>query len=95
MKVHLVAALCLAIGAHSAFAADGGGDAKKQEMFAKAKEIKLAGTRGRVEIGQQAASCIEAAQNHDALKACDEKERQALKDLQHRQKESWQSLKPH
>jgi hypothetical protein len=94
MKIQFIAAVCMAIGAQAVFAVEGGGEAKQQEMFVKMKEIKLAGIRGKIEIGQQAVSCVQSAQNTDAVKACDDREKQRNEELQHRQKERWESLKP-
>jgi len=94
MRIHIIAGLCAAVAAHGVFAVEGGDEAKKQEVFGKMKEVKLAGIRGRVEILQQAASCVQGAQNNDAARACDERERQANEDLMRRQKDRWESLKP-
>jgi hypothetical protein len=66
---------------------------KDADRLAKVKEIRLQGIDGRVSALQQEKSCIEAATTHDALKACEQASRQTMKQLEQKQKSSWESLK--
>ena len=68
-------------------------EAKKQEQFAKLKEIKAQGFREKISILQEAASCTQSAQTHDAMRSCEERERGTMEDHQRRMKERWESLK--
>ena len=86
----LVVALCAA--APLVFARDEGGG--KGEYFAKAKEIRLEGMRGRISLMQQSVSCVQSAQTQDAMRACEQSERSAMEDLNRRMKERWESNKP-
>lgn len=66
---------------------------KDTEHFAKMKEIKLQGIDGRLSAMQQDRQCVQAATTHDAMKACEQASHQAMKDVEQKQKASWESLK--
>lgn len=68
-------------------------EAKKQEQFARLKEVKLDAAREKISLMQEAASCIQSAQSQDAMRSCDERERSAMEGHQRRMKERWESLK--
>jgi hypothetical protein len=68
-------------------------EAKKQEQFGRMKEVKLTAVREKISIMQSAASCIQSAQNYDAAKSCDERERNAMQEHNQKMKERWESLK--
>jgi hypothetical protein len=93
MRVIFLAMLC---AASVAFAADqGGNDAKKQEHFAKMKQVKLEGMQGRISVMQSAVSCVQSAQNPDGMRSCEERERAAMEQHQQQMKARWESLKQH
>jgi hypothetical protein len=66
---------------------------KDAERFAKMKEIKLQGIDGRLSASQQERSCVNAAATNDAVEACAQASRQAMKEVEQQQKSSWASLK--
>ena len=84
----VLAALVLAPGAH---AEEGQGrppgppggqkPGPNPEMFQKMKTQMLENHQKRIRILQQSEGCIQAAAAHDQLKACHEKERQAMDQL--------------
>jgi len=74
-------------------AAETGGDAKRQEMFANVKAIKVEGIQKRISILQTALSCVQSASTHDAVEACSKTERTSNEELMHAQKEKWEALK--
>ena len=69
-------------------------EAKKQEQFAKLKDVKLQGYREKISILQDATSCTQSAQAHEAIKTCEERERAAMEEHARRMKDRWESLKP-
>ena len=69
-------------------------EAKKQEQFSKMKDVKLQGFREKISILQDAASCTQSAQTHEAMKPCEERERAAMEDHARRMKDRWESIKP-
>lgn len=91
----LIQVLALLISIPAVYALEKGEnwEAKKQEQFAKLKELKIQAFREKISILQDASSCVQSAQNHEALKPCDERESNAMKDHQQRMKERWESLK--
>jgi ribosome-associated translation inhibitor RaiA len=66
---------------------------KKQEMFEKARDVKVQGLKERIAIDQGELSCAQAAKNHDEMKACADKAKDAMEDLIRKQKERWEALK--
>jgi hypothetical protein len=92
----ILTALIASMLALSAFAADAPkpDDAKKQEMFTKMKQMRVDGIQGRISLLQTAATCVNAATNHDQMKACSEKEHQAMEAFHKEQKAKRESLKP-
>ena len=70
--------------------ADGGNDPQR---LANAKEIKQQGLDGRLRILQQEKSCVQAATSMDALRSCEGTSRQAMRQLEEKQKANWESLK--
>ena len=91
----LISALVILFLIPTAYAIEKGEnwEAKKQEQFTRMKELKLQGLQEKISILQEAASCIQSAQNHDAMKPCEDRERNAMNDHQQRMKERWESLK--
>ena len=89
-RTMLVLALCAALPAF----AEKGGEGGKQEWFAKAKDIKVQGMRERISLMQDSLSCVQSAQNPDAMKSCEQHERSAMEDHQRRMKDRWESGKP-
>src|SRR5574337_903575 len=69
-------------------------EAKKQEHFVKMKEIKLQDYRERISILQDAATCTEKAQTHEAMKSCDDREQSAMEDHKQHMKARYESIKP-
>lgn len=59
-----------------------GGHAPSPEMFQKLKARMLGNQQQRIQILQQATSCMQAATTMEQLKACHEKEHQALTQMQ-------------
>ncbi len=57
------------------------------EMFQKMKSKMLENHQKRIQILQQSEPCIQAAATHDQLKACHEKERQAMEQLREQNKQ--------
>ena len=93
LKAALIFSLCFLPTV--SLAGDGpGGDAKRQEHFMQAKNIKLEGVRGRMAILQDGLSCVQAANDHQAMEQCDHKERSAMESLMQQQKQKWEALKP-
>jgi hypothetical protein len=92
----ILTAVAVSVIAVSAFAGDApkGDDGKRQEMFAKMKQIKVEGMQGRISILQTALSCVNAATSHDQMKPCEEKEHQAMEALNQQQKAKWDAMKP-
>ena len=92
---NLVPALSVLLLLSAAYANDKGEnwEAKKQEQFAKLKEVKVQGFREKISILQEAASCTQSAQTPEAMKPCEERERAAMEDHQRRMKERWESFK--
>lgn len=92
---HLISALAVLCLMPAAYAMEKGEnwEAKKQEQFSKMKELKLQGLKEKISILQDATSCMQSAQNHDAMKPCEERERNAMNEHQQRMKERWESLK--
>jgi len=94
MKRTIVAiALCAALPALAADK-DGNWEAKKQEQFAKMKDIKVQGMRERIALMQDGLSCVQSAQNQDAMRSCEQRERSAMEQHQQRMKERWEQSKP-
>ena len=75
-------------------AAFAGGDAKRTEHFGRMKEIKVQGMQERISVMQDSVSCVRAAQSPDSMRGCEERERAAMEQVQRRQKDRWDSLKP-
>jgi hypothetical protein len=95
MKIRTFVLLAFCGAFSTAFAGEGGmSDAKRQEMFGKMKEIKLAGMRERISIMQQSVGCVQSASSPDAMKSCEQSERSAMENHQRRMKERWESNKP-
>ncbi len=67
--------------------------AKREEMFGKMKEIKVAGIQDKINAMQNALSCVKSASNHDQMKSCDEQERHAMESIQQQQKSRWEAMK--
>jgi len=91
----LIAALSIVLSMSAAYANEKGEswEAKKQEQFGRMKEVKLQALREKVSIFQNAASCMQSAQNHEAAKSCDERERNAMQEHNQKMKQRWESLK--
>lgn len=89
LKIILAAIGAFAVFPISAYA-EGGSDPQK---FAKHKEIKMQGIDSRVSILQQEKSCVQAAANPGALRACEQATHQAMEQLEEKQKASWESMK--
>ena len=87
-------ALCAVLPAAFAEEKRGEHEAKKMEHFAKMKDVKLEALRGRITVMQTAASCVQSAQNPDAMRGCEEQERSAMEQHTKHMKERWESLKP-
>jgi hypothetical protein len=92
-RTMLVLALCAATPAFAA-GDEGNREAKKQEYFAKMKDVELQGMRERIALLQDSAACLQGAQNYEAAKSCKERERAAMEQHQKRMKERWESNKP-
>ena len=92
-KSTLLVAAVLCASAGVAFGRDEGG-AQREQMFAKMKDIKLQGMRERVALMQDSIGCVQSAQNQDAMRSCEQRERSAMEEHQRRMKERWESGKP-
>lgn len=92
MKKVLVMTGVLVLGTLPAWAANDGPN--KEEMFAKMKEVRIAGIQGKLSIMEDALSCVKSATNNDQMKACNDKERQAMETQQQQMKAKWEALKP-
>lgn len=98
MKKYLLALIVLAFSS-SAVLAEGEGKgqmdpAKRQEMFTKMKQMKSEGLQARISIMQTALSCVNAATDHDQIKACSQKEHQAMKALHDQHKSKMHEMHP-
>lgn len=71
-----------------------GDDAKRQEMFTKMKQMHLEGIQGRIAVLQTAQTCVNAATNHDQMKACHEQEKKSMEALRDKQKSAMESMRP-
>lgn len=89
LKIILVTIGALAALPNSAYG-DGGNDPQR---LAKLKEIKQQGLDGRLSVLQQEKSCVQAAATMEVLHSCEQTSRQAMEQLQEKQKASWESLK--
>lgn len=97
----LTLALVLAASCAAAYGQPAGGPAKgpgkgqgpSSEQFSKIKAEMLKGHQARAQILQQSESCIQGAQDINALKACHEQEREAHRKLQEQMKSEWQALR--
>lgn len=90
-----LAAACGAVFAQPADApakGAGKGQGPSPEQFAKVKAEMLKGHQARAQILQQSESCIQSAQDMNALKACHEQEQEAHRKLQQQMKSEWQGL---
>lgn len=63
------------------------------EMFQKMKVQMLEQHQKRIRILQQSESCIQSATAHDQLKACHEKERQAMDQLHEQIKQNRDAMR--
>lgn len=68
-------------------------EAKKQEHFLRIKEIKLQAIREKIAILQDSASCLQSVKTMEAMRPCDERERNAMQDHQQRTMERWETLR--
>ena len=87
-------ALLIACLAAMPVLAEQGGDAKRQEYFGRMKEIKLQGMQERISLMQEGAACVRSAQNQDAMRSCEERERSGMEQISKRMRERWESAKP-
>ena len=73
-----------------------GGTAGQQnpEIFSKIKQLRLDGMQGRISILQTALSCVNAATNHEQMKACEQQEHQAMEAHMQQQKAKMEALRP-
>lgn len=71
-----------------------GDDAKRQEMFTKMKQMHIEGIQSRISVLQTAQSCVNAATNHDQMKACHEQEKKSMEALRDKQKAAMESMRP-
>jgi hypothetical protein len=92
MNKHLFALLALAAVSSASYAA--GDDAKHQENFSKMKQVAVDGIQGRITILQTALSCVNAATNHEQMKACREQEHKAMEAHKEKQEAERESMKP-
>jgi hypothetical protein len=67
--------------AGSPYGEPGKGPAPNPENFEKVKAATLKSHQGRIRILQQTASCIQSAGDISQLRACDQKEREAQKQM--------------
>lgn len=85
-KLIILAFTAISISASAEEAKRPGGPAdgaKKEERFAQIKQKYTQVTEKRIGILQSTLSCVNAATNHEQMKTCHEKERQAMKELGH------------
>jgi hypothetical protein len=94
IRILMVAMLCATASLAAAEERGGMNDAKKHEYFGKMKDVKLQGMRERIALMQESASCVQSAQNPDAMRSCEQRERAAMEQHQHKMKERWESAKP-
>lgn len=101
MNKHLFALLALALASSAAYAAGddakqqgSGGDAKRQEMFSKMKQVTVDGIQGRITILQTALSCVNAATSHEQIKSCRQQEQRAMEAHKQKQEAEREAMRP-
>lgn len=77
----------------STFAADGNKEARKKEMFQKAKQMAVANIEKRISALQDTKSCISSASDKEALKKCREKAKDRAQSLRKESKERRKEMK--
>lgn len=65
----------------------------EQDIFNRFKQIRIEGIQQRISISQTALSCVQGAQKKEEMMACDEAERNAMKNLEQSQQQKLQALR--
>jgi hypothetical protein len=84
--------LCVMTASALASADNGAGESFRQNMFNQFKELRIAGIQGRMAIDQTALSCVQAAQKHEDMKACEEAAHKSMESLKQSQQQKIQTL---
>lgn len=90
--------LALATAPSLAQAAEGGlgrqslTPAQKQKLFPEWRQLTLQTTQGRIAILQKHQQCVSAASAMEALRACQQQERQAMLEQRQQQREAMRQL---
>jgi hypothetical protein len=85
--------LCVMTASTLASADNGAGESFRQNMFNQFKEMRINGIQARMAIDQTALSCVQAAQKHEDMRACEEAAHKSMESLKQSQQQKMQALK--
>ncbi|MBF0415578.1 MAG: hypothetical protein HQL79_07400 [Magnetococcales bacterium] len=71
----------------------GGNNPQQQQRFAKMKEFRIKGIQGHLNILQQKLTCVQGAQNRDAVRTCEEQAKLSRMTLDQQLKSQAESLR--